>query len=865
MLACLAAVLLFFPAAAGAQKKVELSNGGVKLEWQKQKEGYGLRSVEVSGGGRSFELNNVSGEYGFIYSAEAPDKTSLIGEMEQYVRDFPEKEFYIIYDRWRDALSPVALNKAGDMVAFYPSKVTRLPDGSLVFRQETPQASVEAVWSADPDFGNDVKVSMTVTAKKDGWYSIVSPTLASLDEVGLEWAAIPGQMQGRRLEPNLVWSYGYNQGIPDRSVVVRERTATTLCPVVSSKRGVSLGVIPDPGQARDPWEYDDFTQDDWRLGLSLINRAGELTPSVYHPVLGEKDSYMEAGESRILKLRYTVSASDWYEVYKHAVYDIYRFDDFLALKDTRQSLSDRVLAMSRYLRDDSLSMWHVFDMDGTPIGAQEYHSRVLGDDHDASKNSDYGAMWMMAAISDADGVLKQTRLPYARNFKLQQQEMREGWLQGAAAGQYYLYKSGRFTEEWGNYVEPIALTYYVMLDIGNILLFDPSDTELRDRLRLGADRLAEWQREDGSWAVGYDKDTHAPVFTDQRDLRPTFYGLIVAYRILGDEKYLEAARRGADWFIRTAVDEGQFLGVCGDFRFMPDFATGQSVEALLDLYRLCGDEKYREAAVRTARIYCGNIFTHPIPTAEKKIVKGKERYDWQIAQAGLCFEHGGTLGSNAKVNGPITLSSHAGMFVRLYADTGDKLFLDMARAAAWGRDAFVDPASSVASYYWNRFDQGPGKYPHHAWWQVGWITDYLVSEAMMRSGNAIHFPSGFVTPKVGPHKCYGFANGAVFGREASLYLPDGLVSTGNTRVDYLGAMGVGNKDLYVILLNNSVESQKAAVSLDLSKVLSGQVKGVSSVELLDAGGNIVREYDLAGPYNVEMEAAGMAVLKVKLL
>src|SRR5690606_10400950 len=104
--------------------------------------------------------------------------------------------------------------------------------------------------------------------------------------------------------------------------------------------------------------------------------------------------------------------------------------------------------------------------------------------------------WMLANIT-GDTVLNQTRLGPAKKFKLAQQQVSGGFFKGAAVGQYYLWKSKRFTEEWGNYVEPIALTYYTMLDIGNILLFEPEDRQLRERLRFGAERLLEWQHTDG--------------------------------------------------------------------------------------------------------------------------------------------------------------------------------------------------------------------------------------------------------------------------------------------------------------------------------------------------------------------------------
>lgn len=96
----------------------------------------------------------------------------------------------------------------------------------------------------------------------------------------------------------------------------------------------------------------------------------------------------------------------------------------------------------------------------------------------------------------------------------------------------------------------------------------------------------------------------------------------MAYRILGDAKYLEAARRGADWFVRNAVDKGSFLGVCGDTRFANDFATGQSAQALLDLWEMTGDVRYKEAAIRTARIYTASIYTHKRTSGQIKYPKG---------------------------------------------------------------------------------------------------------------------------------------------------------------------------------------------------------------------------------------------------
>ncbi|WP_431210116.1 hypothetical protein ACQ86N_29200 [Puia sp. P3] len=193
----------------------------------------------------------------------------------------------------------------------------------------------------------------------------------------------------------------------------------------------------------------------------------------------------------------------------------------------------------------------------------------------------------------------------------------------------------------GDFIEPISLTYYTLVDIGNILLFEPGDRRLRERLRLGADLLLRWQRADGSWAVAYDRRSHQPLFTDLEDLRPTFYGLLVAWRLLGDEKYKVGAEKGARWLVKHSVDSGRFLGVCGDSRYVPDFATAQTSQALLDLYDLTQERAYLDAAVRAGKMYMGSVYTQPVASRVVKSVSGRAREDWEISQSGLGFEHGG--------------------------------------------------------------------------------------------------------------------------------------------------------------------------------------------------------------------------------
>ena len=804
-----------------AQKKNAsgLANDKIHVYWQNEKTGWRIAEVKVKKNDKWIDGLLPSGEYTLLYSETKPSPEPKESFEKITGGKFPEDSYHYQERQWKESINEVSLNTAGKAYHFIPDHV-QLGKDQLKFKKETEAATVIANWKLDPQFPTDIFVTMTLKAKKKGFFSLATPTLAALPVEKMSWVSVPGYFQGNFMQKNFALSYAYGHGVPARPVVYRERCATTLSPLVSSKSGITLSIIPEPGLARDPWKKDKITQDDWHLGLSHMNRKGELSPTLYYPVLGEEKSEMNEGETITYSFRYSLIAGDWFQAINHAAYDIYKFKETLALRQSKQSLTNRVEKMHYYLTDPKTSLWNIEEYKGKQIGAQSYLGGVVGSNKDAMKNADYGAMWMLANATK-DPELKEKVLPPALNFKLVQQDSENGFFKGAIEGQYYLAKSKKFVEEWGEVVEPIALTYYVMLDMGNMLFFEPENQELKERLKFGAEKLLSWQKPDGSFAVAFDRKTDQEIFKDIKDVRPTFYGLMVAYRILKDEKYLKAAQKGADWMIKNAVETGAFLGVCGDARYAPDFATGQSAQAFLDLYDFTKDKKYKDAAIICAKIYTASVYTHPIASHEIKNVNGVEKQDWEISQTGLSFEHGGIFGSATRL-GPIQLASHAGMFIRMYKLTGDQIFADMARSAAIGRDAFVDNKTSVASYYWAAMNKGAGPYPHHAWWQIGWITDYLMSEAELRSEGKVTFPRGFVTPKVGPHQTYGFEPGTVYGKKADLVIRDGFIMDNSPVVDYVLSENAENNEAFIVLLNSRVQPTDGKITLHPEKWMNGK-------------------------------------------
>jgi hypothetical protein len=756
----------------------------------------------------------------------------------------PSGAYTLIYLNRKPAPNLVDIDLEGKDFSFYPSTAAKAADGTLSFSQQLRFGDMESQWKIDPAYPTDLVVEIKVTAKAKGFYSIASPTMAAIDPQNLSWGMIPGNWYGRELENDFQLSTRYSMGLPSVPYLAKERNTMTLCPLITTKDKVTIAVIPEPGTAIDVWESDSVTRQQNKVAMSTMNRHNEISPTAYAPVLGQVGSYLQIGQTAVFRFRYSIQAQDWFPVFSHAVNDIYEFPGMLNIQQSKRSLSQRVGLMQLYLRDKKKSNWSTWHSKGYEIGAT------------GVKNADVGAMCMIADAGH-DTIL-QNRLPYVRNYKLAMQQMEPGFFQGAGMGEYA--DEDGVESERGNYVEPLFTTYYTLMDMGNMLLFKPNDPELKGRVKMAADKLISWQHADGGWDVAYDRFSNKVTFPDLKDLRPTWYGLFIAYRITGEQQYLQAAKKGADWLIKNAVEKGYYLGVCGDARNVWDFATAQCAEAFLELYTVTKQESYKQAGIEAAKIYATSIFTQPIATTKMKSVKGVPRQDWEISQAGLSVEHIRGTASG----GPILISSFGGLFTRVFELTKDSIFLYMARCAARGRDAFVDE-NGQSIYYWNgvaTVAKSAKVFPHHAYWQIGWITDYLLSEAHLRSAGKVEFPGGFMTPKVGPHVSYGFAPGTIYGAKANLLMTSGLLKSDNTNLEYTAALSVSGDRLFVLVLNQAIDAQTGNISIDLSRIIPGQTFLWQKETTLQ--GKAIRANRSKASLELSLPAWGMSVIAIDL-
>ena len=807
-------------------RTVSITGRNLRMLWTQHSEGW-LAQIQAKDANDEWVVkSSVGGQYGLVANyTTASQSTSL-----------------------------VQLGQLGTFTEFLPKNVT-YSNGAVTTVNKLVNGTFIASWWIDTNHTRDIiTVNTTWKPTAAGWYSIESPRLVSIADEDLGWGVVPGYWSSNVLESDMTHAYTYVQGVPVVPLVSVEASTTSLVSILSDSKTKSIfAVIPHPSMARDPYAISSIgTQTQWNVGLSLRSRNGSLAPTAYYPVLGQAHSQLSVGSGIEARFLYVLSEEPdtWYEINKFVHEEVYSINNYGDRARDLVSLRERLNRIHDFVVTPA-SKWNIWTYNNLTMGAE------------SGKLSDVAAMWMTQRLT-GDPLMLAERLPYARNFKLGQQDTTGGVFNGAAIGEYY--KNGQFVSEliWGSvnsedYISPIFTTFYILSDVGNIVLFNNTDAQMISRFTLAAEKLLSWQKSDGSFDIGYIKSNPSMIkYSYLTDNRATWYGFIPAYRILKDLKYLNAAEAGAKWFVKNVLETGRWLGVCDDAYLYPDFATIFSAQALLDLYELTGNSFYLDAAVLAAKFYTLHIFNHPVVDDSIKSRGTELLQAWQLSQVALNYEHAGYKGT-AGERGPITISSHAGCFMRIYEATGDAFFLKLARFAARGRDAFVDPSSSIPSYYWYQTNTSGSRYPWHGWWHIGWVSDYLLSSAHMLSGGQISFPHGFITAKVGSHVPYGFESGTIYGQKADLWQPRSLLNVSDPEIDYITAKSTDGTKLFVILLNELAGAKTATIKMDPRSMIPFRVATWGHITPF-AG--IASKTD-DNSWTVEISASGFAAFSIE--
>lgn len=118
-------------------------------------------------------------------------------------------------------------------------------------------------------------------------------------------------------------------------------------------------------------------------------------------------------------------------------------------------------------------------------------------------------------------------------------------------------------------------------------------------------KMAEWelklQKPDGGWEGFYEGDGQPPVvFNSGQVLR----GLIRTYKETNEQKYLDAAIKGASWIVNTQDEDGSWTST--NFKQMKRVYDTYVTAPLAELYTITNDERYKLSCIKN----CDFVLCH---------------------------------------------------------------------------------------------------------------------------------------------------------------------------------------------------------------------------------------------------------------
>lgn len=672
------------------------------------------------------------------------------------------ENFYIRVPEWETPTS----EKTTDIFQVAPAVNLSASKGSVTdgtIRWSFPEQGGFALSAvvALPEADGEPQISYTFMSKAGGHYSVCycgAPKSAP-SEVDALW--LPPAWQGKRF--------------PANSVMASENICAMPAAMLETG-GITCGVVADPGCL--PFRLP--TLADARCGLVLRTPAGEAQPMYFAPIMGGVDSERVVNSYFTSRLRLSVRTGDIYETYRQLATHLFGMRDFR--QNTFTSLNGTLENMIEFALDDVMAGWNP-DLRGFDYSTDVPDTvKVVSALHPLS----------IAKITDREEIFRRRAIPM---------------IEYLLSREKFLFTTDAEQKGQGASAQMVGPTAEV---------FEWSSLYQFSGRRSGVFKHTALRRFNEPRALNQNVLTTDGKFADA----------LALYRATGNREHLDLAKSLADTYLSTRVNTPQTQWP-DHAEFFTDFAPRWM--QLLEMWEETGETRYRDAAVSGARMYSQYCAVSPkVPDGE--VTLDMEIYQpgsatvpaWRVSQTGLTPEATNTHLSNPAV----FLTHYAPFFLRAGALANDTFLRDLARNAVVGRYSnypgydINDEFSTVyeqASYPTtppvrnHRYNQ---IYFNHVWPHIAMLMDYLVSDAVVRSGGAIDFPSRFAQGYVYlQSKVYGDSPGKFYGDDnVRLYLPRGLVAPGNVQLNYLAGRGNGN--LYLAFTNQSPDPVTATVTLN---------------------------------------------------
>ncbi len=688
--------------------------------------------------------------------------------------------------------------ESGTLVRLHPVDVRQVGADSVEITYRSADGlQASAVWQL-PARGYAVKMSATLRTPADAFYSLAFGVGRSIARDEIAAVQLPPLYQFRRL--------------PDSPVMITSSLMPHMLALVENVDGVTTGVIADPAGISQEWA----TRSNATYGFSLVDAVGDARPHIFAPILGGEGSRRARGEKLQADWWIVGAPQPWTEVMRSTDLDLYSLTDYREPVST--SLTDQALNIIDFMKDDEASGWDELLKGPANI--------------EGPRTVTHAAPLMYASVArlTRDGDFFERRARPALEYAL------------SRPGSHFA-----LTAEGNVYVTQAT----ARLSLENVV-FGSAVWQGFDDL---TDGLNPWLRD-------FARKNGEVLKPRNNSAEPAWSGQLALYRQRPDDALLARICRDVDsWIERVfSLNTTATRGIqpFHNVSFYPYWWD------LVDLHDLTGEDRYLEAALRGAwQTVAGQWVTPPVQPGDTTLYPGdrhsgsylvwwkdQDRFRlgwpamtgnkhneaqvpvtfdlsektvpaWTVSRVGLAVEQPISYFTAANNMGNIQLISWAANLLRLYGKTGDGYWRTFARNAVIGRGAsypgyyLSDYTDLVQSPDYTR--KGPditGFYWHHVPVHLAMIVDYLFTDAEVRTGGQVRFPyskqQGYVWFT---NRVYGGKPGRVFDdTECWPWLDRTKFRVDTPKVDFFGARS--RKQFHLVLLNQSKADINAPVVLN---------------------------------------------------